>query len=140
MPIPTPPAGQGAVTPASSAGNSKDVPVEIEVISVKYEPFSSNYTSSRLITANFTVEDAPVVILADCTAAAITVTLPSPSAMEGKLVTIQKIDSTANAVSLATTFGNIRITATALAKLSTQYGAVDLTAVSIDPQVIWVGR
>lgn len=140
MPIPTPPAGQGAVTYTASAGYSRDVPSEVEVISVKYDPYSTNYTASRLITANFTVEDAPVVILADCALGAITVTLPSPGAMEGKLVTIQKIDSTANAVSLATTYGNVRITATALAKLSTQYGAVDLTAVNIDPQVIWVGR
>lgn len=140
MGIPTPAAGQGAVTYTASAGYSRDVPSEVEVISVKYDPYSTNYMASRLITANFTVEDAPVVILADCALGAITVTLPSPGAMEGKLVTIQKIDSTANAVSLATTYGNVRITATALAKLSTQYGAVDLTAVNIDPQVIWVGR
>ena len=140
MGIPTPAAGQGAVTFTASAGYSRDVPEEVEVISIKYDPFSTNYMGSRLITANFTVEDAPVIILADCNGGAITVTLPSPSAMEGKLVTIQKIDSTANAVNLATTSGSIRITATALAKLSTQYGAVDLTAVNIDPQVIWVGR
>lgn len=140
MAIPTPPAGQAAASIGSSAGYSRDVPAEVEVISVKYDPFSTNYMASRLITANFTVEDTPVIILADCTAGAITVTLPSPGAMEGKIVTIQKIDSTANAVSLATTYGNVRITATALAKLSTQYGAVDLTAVNIDPQVIWVGR
>jgi hypothetical protein len=140
MAIATPPAGQGAVVPISSAGYSRDIPAEVEVITVKYDPFSTNYMASRLITTNFTVEDAPVIILADCTAGAITVTLPSPGAMEGKVVTIQKIDATANAISIATTFGNVRITASALAKLSTQYGVVDLTAVNIDPQVIWVGR
>jgi hypothetical protein len=161
MPIPTPPAGSesgaqifttGASTQDITAtrdvnatlittGNSSDLEYIAYDITNAYDPYNTNFVPSRVITASYTVEDSPVVILVDATAGSIVITLQSPNFAEGKTVTIQRLDATAYTVTLATVAGaNVRITATASAKLNTQYGVVDCTAVNNSTYPIWVGR
>jgi hypothetical protein len=161
MPIPTPPVGSesdvstfttGVATKDIAAtrdlnastvttGNSADFEYRAFDISTAYDPYTTNFVSSRVITASYTVQDSPLVILADATAGNIVVTLQSPQFAEGKTVTIQRLDATANTVTLATVAGaNVRITATASGKLNSQYGVVDCTAVNDPTYPIWVGR
>jgi hypothetical protein len=161
MPIPTPPAGSesgaqifttGASTQDITAtrdvnatlittGNSSDLEYIAYDITNAYDPYTTNFVGSRVITVSYTVEDSPIVILADATAGNIVITLQSPNFAEGKTVTIQRLDATAYTVTLATVAGaNVRITATASAKLNTQYGVVDCTAVNNSTYPIWVGR
>jgi hypothetical protein len=161
MPIPTPPAGSesdvktfttGVASkdlsatrdlnaPAVICGNSADLSYEVYAVSTPYDPYTTNFVPSRVITASYTVEDSPMIILADATAGNIVITLQPPQFAEGKTVTIQRLDATANTVTLATVAGaNVRITTTASAKLNTQYGVVDCTAVNDPTYPIWVGR
>ena len=161
MPLPTPPAGSesgvkifttGIATKDIAAtrdvgatvlttGASADLEYRAYDITDAYDPYNTNFVPSRVITASYTVEDSPLVILADATAGNIVVTLQSPQFAEGKTVTIQRLDATANTVTLATVAGaNVRITTTASAKLNSQYGVVDCTAVNDPTYPIWVGR
>lgn len=161
MPIPTPPVGsESSVQTFTTGVSTKDIAATRDVsattittgasadleyraydISNAYDPYNTNFTPSRVITASYTVDDSPLVILADATAGNIVVTLQSPQFAEGKTVTIQRLDATANTVTLATVAGaNVRITTTASAKLNTQYGVVDCTAVNDPTYPIWVGR
>ena len=161
MPIPTPPVGsESSVQTFTTGVSTKDIAATRDVsattittgasadleyraydISNAYDPYNTNFTPSRVITADYTVEDSPLVILADATAGNIVVTLQSPQFAEGKTVTIQRLDATAYTVTLATVAGaNVRITTTASAKLNTQYGVVDCTAVNDPTYPIWVGR
>jgi len=161
MPIPTPPVGsESSVQTFTTGVSTKDIAATRDVsasvvttgasadleysaydISNAYDPYNTNFTPSRVITASYTVEDSPLVILADATAGNIVVTLQSPQFAEGKTVTIQRLDATAYTVTLATVAGaNVRITTTASAKLNTQYGVVDCTAVNDPTYPIWVGR
>jgi len=161
MPIPTPPAGSESLVQAFTTGSatidieatrnvgasvittgaSADLEYRPYDISNAYDPYNTNFMPSKVITANYTVEDSPLVILADATAGNIIVTLQSPQFAEGKTVTIQRLDATAYTVTLATVAGaNVRITTTASGKLNSQYGVVDCTAVNDPTYPIWVGR
>jgi len=58
-------------------------------------------------TTAYTLTATDSVILADATAAAFTVTLPSAVGIAGRQYTIKKVDSSANAVTIASAAGNI---------------------------------
>ncbi len=58
-------------------------------------------------TAAYTLAATDSVILADATAAAFTVTLPTPVGIVGRQYTIKKVDSSANVVTIASASGNI---------------------------------
>lgn len=61
-----------------------------------------NYYSQTL-TSSYTPTTQDMVLLCDCTSGAITVTLPQCSLVAGKELIIKKIDSSSNAVTIATT-------------------------------------
>jgi len=73
-------------------------------------------------TAAYTLTATDSVILADATSAAFTVTLPSAAGIAGRQYTIKKVDSSANAVTIASAAGNIDGAATKI--LSAQWQAV----------------
>ena len=77
-------------------------------------------------TAAYTLTATDSVILADATAAAFTVTLPSPSGISGRQYTIKKIDASANAVTIASASGNIDGAATKI--LSAQWQAAQMVS------------
>lgn len=56
--------------------------------------------ATRTITASATVSASDVVILADATSAAITITLPAAASSAGRVLYIKKIDASANAVTI----------------------------------------
>ena len=62
----------------------------------------SRHTISKLVTANYTIDDLTEVTNVDATSGPITITLPLISANVGRLVTVRKIDSTGNAVTVQT--------------------------------------
>ena len=70
--------------------------------------------------ASFTVDNSAVTWLVDATAAAVTVTLPSASAMTGWELWIVKKDSSANHVNLSGVSGTTAITS--------QYGKVKVVS------------
>ena len=88
IPIPTPPAGNGW-----------------RLINTTLSSNKIYFTWGRgdniiTVTTTYSILTTDKIILCDATTAAFTVTLPSPS--EGLIFTIKKIDSTANAVTIAT--------------------------------------
>lgn len=132
-----------AITPGNesntvnlSAGNSRTYEDPVVVIDTPWDPYATNFVGSQLLTASGDVDTAPMVVLVDCTAAAVSANLPDPQMAEGKTVTVVKIDSSANAVTVTTTSGVIYGTTS----LTTQYQCIDYTAVSLDPYFVWVGR
>ena len=128
--------------PAVICGNSADLSYEVYAVSTPYDPYNTNFTPSRVITANYVVEDSPMVILVDATAGNITVTLQSPQFAEGKTVIIMRLDATAGRkITVDTVAGaNVRISNTRSLNLSTQYNALVFTAVNDPTYPIWVGR
>jgi hypothetical protein len=119
-----------------SAGNSRTYEDTVIVIDTPWDPYSTNFVGSQLMTATGDVDTAPMVVLVDCTIAAVTANLPDPQMSEGKTVTVVKIDSSAFAVTITTASGVIY----GSASLTTQYQCRDYTAVSLDPYFVWVGR
>lgn len=133
-PVITP--GNESNTVNMSAGNSRTYEDTVIVIDEPWDPYATNFVGSQLMTTSADVDTAPMVVLADCTSGAISANLPDPQMSEGKMVTVMKIDSSANAVTVTTTSGSIY----GSASLTTQYQCRDYTAVSLDPYFVWVGR
>lgn len=123
-----------------TTGASSDLSQTAFLVNERYDEAASNYIPSFVYTATGSVTEVPCVVLLDATAGNIVLTIPSPSAAEGRTMTLQRLDATANTVTITPADGNVRITASALAKLGTQYGVVDLTAVTNGSYLIWVGR
>lgn len=61
-----------------------------------------NHLAKKTVTSSYTVLPADEVILVDCTAAAVTITLPDAVGNSNLLLRIKKIDSSGNAVTIAT--------------------------------------
>lgn len=123
-----------------ATGVSADIAQSYYALNQQYDGVASNYIPSFAYTASGTVTETPCVVLVDATAGNIVLTIPSPSMAEGRTMTVQRLDATANTVTLTPAIGDVRITSTALSKLTVQYGVVDLTAVNNGTNVIWVGR
>jgi hypothetical protein len=139
MPI-YPPAGAGQGAAASSAqyvGASQSVEDEVIIASEPWDPYSTNFAGPYECAASQSLDIAPLIVLVDCSSAAVTITLPDPGKFEGKTVTIQKMDATGNAVNIATGIGTVYGGTTAI---TTQYTARDYTAVNSTTYLGWVGR
>lgn len=64
------------------------------------EAVGAEYAKARTITASTTVAADDGLLLADATAAAITVTLPAAASSAGRWLVVKKIDASANLVTL----------------------------------------
>lgn len=124
----------------SVTGASEDFDNSAYPLNTKYDEFATNYKQSFVVTASDTIYVVPSVVLVDASAGNITLTIPSPTMAEGRTMTIQRVDSTANTITITPQDGNVRITSTASSNLSNQWGCIDLTAVNNGSYVIWVGR
>lgn len=125
-----------------TTGSSADLEYSAYDISNSYDPYNTNFMPSKVITADYTVDDSPLVILVDATAGNITITLQSPQFAEGKTVIIMRLDATASRTITVTTVAgaNVRISSTRATNLNTQYNALVFTAVNDPTYPIWVGR
>lgn len=86
-----------------------------------------NHLSSKYISANYTVGPLDEILLVDCTAGAITITLPDAVGNTGLSLYIKKIDSSGNAVTIATV-NNQTIDGAATQTISTQWQTYQLKA------------
>lgn len=137
-PVPPISAGQGAAASnVQKVGNSQVIDDPVIVASEAWDPWGTNFVVSSEISATQELEFAPMIALVDCTSAGVTITLPDPGTFEGKTVTIQKMDATANAITIATVSGTIY---GGSSTITTQYTARDYTAVNNATYVGWVGR
>lgn len=131
-------AGQGAAASNTQyVGSSQSVEDPVIVASEPWDPWGTNFVPSIEVTSTQDIDIAPIIVLVDCNSAGVTVTLPDPGTFEGKTVTIQKMDATANAVTIATVSGTIY---GGSSTITTQYTARDYTAVNNTTYVGWVGR
>jgi hypothetical protein len=89
-----------------------------------FQDISNGYEQSVTTTASVTAADRQIV-LGDASAAALTVTLPAVS--DAQLVTVKKIDSSSNAVTIATP-GSETIDGQGSVDLVTQFSARELTS------------
>jgi hypothetical protein len=82
-----------------------------------------NYPDLNVINiiASTAIDSAPSVVRCDCTSGAITVTLPYAQSVLGKIIYIAKVDSGANAVTLAVNSGDTLWKPAALGTLTAQH-------------------
>lgn len=79
------------------------------------------------VTANYTATENDLVVLADATTGAITVTLPSTHGREGRRLIVKKTDSSGNAVTIDGNGAETIDGATTVA-LSTQYATREMVS------------
>ena len=129
----------GVVTPDSpSAFSSKGnvlgsvTNVKVDQITVVGTPLPL-YTPANFsffeVTTNTQILDGPNLILANATAGAITLTLPTAGGAVGKLCIVVKTDSSANTVTINAATGDSMYKPAAFTNLSTQYQTAQFLAV-----------
>lgn len=125
-----------------AVGNSgENTDYEELIASYPYDYNATNYVTSVAVSANYVATTLPVIIMCDCSLAGLSITLPNSGDMEGRTVIVQKMDSSANAVTMvANGTDTFYVQSTVTARLSSQYGAVSYTAVSNASYKGWVGR
>jgi len=113
--------GQEGTTAADHPAGSA---VLLAATSKVFEDISQGYEQSVTATSNVTAVDRQIV-LGDASGGALTVTLPAVS--DAQLVTVKKIDSSSNAVTIATP-GSETIDGQGSIDLVTQFSARELTS------------
>lgn len=83
--------------------------------------------SNRLVTADYSAVSTDEVILVDAFNGAVTITLPRVSTVNGQLLRIKKVDSSANAVTVDG-YGAERIDGQTAQQILFQYDSMTLTA------------
>lgn len=80
----------------------------------------------RLVDVSTTMRESDAILIVDATAGAVTVTLPAAQAMEGRIVTVKKVDNANN----VTVDGNSAETIDGMASvvLGTQYDVLMLVS------------
>jgi hypothetical protein len=93
--------------------------------------------STAVVTANYTVLDADYKLLADATAGAFTIQLPSTSAFAtGHEFRFEKIDGSSNAVTVAA-FSGDTIEGAATVALASQYASLRVTSNGASSAGVW---
>ena len=111
------------------------------IASYPYDYNATNYVPSVAVATNYIATTIPVIIMCDCSSAAMTVTLPNSGDMEGRTVTIQKMDVTGNAVTIVPNgTDTVYVQTSVTSRLASQYGVVSYTAVNNSSYKGWVGR
>ena len=95
--------------------------------SISNVTFSNVSINTSIVTksANYTAAAADETILANSSTGVVTITLPTAVGVAGKVYTVKKIDSSANAVTVATTSSQT-IDGTTTYSLANQYGGVNV--------------
>lgn len=88
--------------------------------------------SSRTVTAATTVRSSDAVILANAAGAPFTVTLPAATSMLDNMVTVKKIDASANAVTLGGT-----VDGTLNPTLATRWSSMTVIALGTTASAAW---
>lgn len=135
MPIPSPttqpddslPSGR-ATGPGATQIIWEDRPIETGDAYPTYPP--NMWRLQEMTATTAVIVDSPFCIRCDCTAGAITVTLPSSSTNSLKMAHIMKTDAGINAVTVAVGAGDTWFGAVAAQTLATQYKSVTLLAVN----------
>lgn len=125
MPIPSPVAPTDeAFNPArvNNAAGASEIIVEYDYSTYnKANPYNYSDLNVINIAASTIIDSAPSVVRCDCTSGAITVTLPYAQSVLGKIIYIAKVDSGANAVTIAVNSGDTLWKPTALGTLTAQH-------------------
>ena len=111
---------------------------QIAVIGTPLLPYAPVNMITKTITASATFYDSPLLVLADATSGAITVTLPVSGSGIGKLCVVMKTDSTANTVTINAASGESIYKLSSFTNLSSQYQAGQFIGVKIGTFNGWV--
>lgn len=133
IPTPVTPPDDSLTNGRASGPGSTQLIWEDEPIDVgdAYPTYPPNMWRLQEMTATTSViVDSPFCIRCDCTAGAITVTLPSSSTNSLKMAHIMKTDSGGNAVTVSVGAGDTWFGAVGAQTLATQYKSVTLLAVN----------
>ena len=116
-----------AITGLGTMSTQNSNSVAITGGSISNVTFSNVSINTSIVTksANYTAAAADETILANSSTGVVTITLPTAVGVAGKVYTVKKIDSSANAVTVATTSSQT-IDGTTTYSLANQYGGVNV--------------
>jgi len=86
-------------------------------------PYAPVNMITKVVTASETFVDAPLLLMVDASAAAVTITLPPSGSGVGKLCVVMKTDSSANTVTINAVSGETVYKLSSFTNLSSQYQA-----------------
>jgi hypothetical protein len=127
---------------SSSTGSLNGVTVvDIEqttIFGTPLLPYAPVNMITKVITASQTFVDSPLLIMADASAAAVVITLPTGGSGVGKLVAVMKTDSSANTVTINAASGETVYKLAAFTNLSSQYQAAMFIGIKFSTFNGWV--
>lgn len=130
----------GANTSSTKSLNGvTNVSVETtEVFGTPLLPYGPVNMITKAITASEAFYDSPLLVMADATLAAITVTLPPAGSGVGKLIAVMKTDSSANTVTINAASGETVYKLSSFSNLSSQYQAAMFIGIKFSSFNGWV--
>lgn len=122
------PYNPGPLEPASIslAGLGAYVLTELRKLAALSKTAERDTAGSTTVTSNYTIRPSDAVVRADATGGAITLTLPAAQSMVGNRVTVKRLNSGANLVTLSAAD---LIDGSATAVLASQYARVTVLGV-----------
>lgn len=127
---------------SSNTGSLNGVTVvDIEqttVFGVPLLPYAPVNMIPKVVTASEAFVDSPLLLMADASAGAITITLPTGGSGVGKLVAVMKTDSSVNTVTINAVSGETVYKLSTFSNLSSQYQAALFIGVKFSTFNGWV--
>jgi len=104
---------------------------EVAIVGTPLLPYAPVNIITKTTTTSATYYDSPLLVLADATAGAITITLPVAGGGIGKLCIVMKTDSTANTVTINASSGESIYKLASFTNLSSQYQAAQFVGIKV---------
>jgi len=138
--------GTGVISPDSDSASSSsssntgtgslngETSLSIEQIAISGTPllpYGPVNMITKVITASESFYDSPLLVMADASAGAVTVTLPTGGSGVGKLCIVMKTDSSANAVTINAYSGETIYKLSSFTNLSSQYQAAVFVGIKV---------
>lgn len=140
-PIMLPDDSSATSTGSSGSGLNGETSVSIEettIFGTPLLPYAPVNMITKVITASDSFYDSPLLVMADASGGAITVTLPTGGSGVGKLCVIMKTDSTANTVTINASTGETIYKLSSFSNLSSQYQAAMFIGIKFSSFNGWV--
>ena len=111
---------------------------ETTIFGTKLLPYAPVNMITKVITATEAFYDSPLLVMADASAGAVTVTLPTGGSGVGKLCVVMKTDSSAYAVTINAASGETIYKLSSFTNLSSQYQAAMFIGIKFSSFNGWV--
>lgn len=124
--------GGGSTNSGASLNGMTSVTIEeVAIVGTPLLPYAPVNIITKTTTTSATYYDSPLLVLADATTGALTITLPVAGGGIGKLCIVMKTDSTANTVTINASSGESIYKLASFTDLSSQYQAAQFVGIKV---------